>query len=56
VGREVAVKIVNPDLAGSAEFVRGFAEEARVVAGLEHPHIVPPFTTSGVTPPEPSWS
>jgi serine/threonine protein kinase len=43
VGREVAVKIVNPDLAGSAEFVRGFAEEARVVAGLEHPHIVPPL-------------
>jgi WD40 repeat protein/DNA-binding SARP family transcriptional activator len=41
VGREVALKVVNPDLAGSAEFVRRFAEEARVVASLEHPHIVP---------------
>ena len=41
VGREVAVKVVDPDLAQSAEFVRRFAEEARLIANLEHPHIVP---------------
>jgi DNA-binding SARP family transcriptional activator len=41
VGREVAVKVIHPSLAEAPEFVRLFAEEARVVAGLEHPHIVP---------------
>lgn len=41
VGREVAVKVVHPHLAASPEFVRRFVEEARLIAGLEHPHIVP---------------
>jgi DNA-binding SARP family transcriptional activator/serine/threonine protein kinase len=41
VGREVAVKVIHPRLAEAPEFVRRFAEEARVIAGLEHPHIVP---------------
>ena len=41
VGREVAVKIIDPELAGTPDFVRRFAEEARVIASLEHPHIVP---------------
>lgn len=41
VGREVAVKVVHPRLADTPEFVRGFADEARIIAALEHPHIVP---------------
>ncbi|MGD2043880.1 MAG: BTAD domain-containing putative transcriptional regulator, partial [Acidimicrobiia bacterium] len=41
VGREVAVKVVDQTLAQSPDFVRGFAEEAHLVASLEHPHIVP---------------
>lgn len=41
VGREVALKVIDPEVAGTSEFVRRFAEEARVIASLEHPHIVP---------------
>lgn len=40
VGREVAIKVIRPDLANRLEFVRGFEDEARVVARLEHPYIV----------------
>ena len=39
--REVAIKAIRPDLADSTEFVRRFEVEARLVARLEHPHIVP---------------
>ena len=41
VGREVAMKVINPEIAANPDFVRRFAEEARVIASLEHPHIVP---------------
>jgi serine/threonine protein kinase len=41
VGREVALKMIHPGFTHEPEFVRRFAEEARIVAGLEHPHIVP---------------
>ncbi len=40
VGREVAVKVVRPEFANHPEFVRRFEGEARLVAKLEHPHIV----------------
>ncbi len=43
VGREVAIKIILPDYANRPEFVRRFDTEARLVARLEHPHIVPLF-------------
>jgi WD40 repeat protein/DNA-binding SARP family transcriptional activator len=41
VGREVAVKIIRPELANNPEFIRRFGAEAQLVARLEHPHIVP---------------
>ncbi len=40
VGREVAMKILSPDLAGEPEFISRFQHEARLVAGLQHPNIV----------------
>jgi serine/threonine protein kinase/ABC-type glycerol-3-phosphate transport system substrate-binding protein len=41
VGREVAVKVVHPELANQPDFVRRFEREAQLVARLEHPHVVP---------------
>jgi DNA-binding SARP family transcriptional activator/WD40 repeat protein len=38
--RPVALKAIRPELADSPEFVRRFDSEARLVARLEHPHIV----------------
>lgn len=43
VGREVAIKAIRPELANRAEFVRRFETEAKLVAGLEHPHVVSLF-------------
>jgi DNA-binding SARP family transcriptional activator/WD40 repeat protein len=41
VEREVAVKIIRAELADQPDFVRRFEHEARLVARLEHPNIVP---------------
>ncbi len=41
VGREVAIKVIRPELANDPEFIRNFEAEARLIAGLEHPHVVP---------------
>lgn len=41
VDREVAIKIIYPAFANHPVFIRGFEAEARLVAGLEHPYIVP---------------
>jgi serine/threonine protein kinase/predicted ATPase len=41
VGREVAVKIILPQYASDPTFMRRFEAEARLVAQLEHPAIVP---------------
>ena len=38
--RRVAVKVLRPGLAGDTVFLRRFRAEARVVAGLEHRHIL----------------
>jgi len=40
LGREVAVKLILPALAGEEDFGRRFASEARAVAKLAHPNIV----------------
>jgi DNA-binding SARP family transcriptional activator/WD40 repeat protein/tRNA A-37 threonylcarbamoyl transferase component Bud32 len=39
--RQVAIKAIRQDLADATEFVVRFEAEARLVARLEHPHIVP---------------
>jgi WD40 repeat protein/DNA-binding SARP family transcriptional activator len=41
VDREVAIKLILPQLASRPDFIRRFEAEARRVARLEHPHIVP---------------
>ena len=41
VDRDVAVKVIRPELADDRSFVRRFEAEAQLVARLEHPHIVP---------------
>jgi WD40 repeat protein/serine/threonine protein kinase len=43
VGREVAVKMIRPEYANHPDFVLRFESEARTVAQLEHPHVVPLF-------------
>ena len=41
VDRVVAIKIISPLLADDPQFVARFRQEARIVAALEHPHILP---------------
>lgn len=40
--REVAIKMILPEQAGE-EFIERFEREVRVVANLEHPHILPVY-------------
>jgi serine/threonine-protein kinase len=41
--REVAVKVLLPELSEDAEFIRRFRGEARRVAALRHPHVMPVY-------------
>ena len=41
VERDVAIKVIRPELADDRAFVHRFEAEAQLVARLEHPHIVP---------------
>jgi hypothetical protein len=44
LGRRVAPKVIAPDLAQDVEFRARFTAEARALAGLDSPHVVPVFT------------
>jgi DNA-binding SARP family transcriptional activator len=41
IGREVAVKVIRPELADDPVFIRRFEADAERVARLGHPHLVP---------------
>ena len=41
--RYVAIKVLPSELAESKEFATRFQQEARIIAKLEHPHILPVF-------------
>jgi serine/threonine-protein kinase len=48
LGRTVALKLLNPELAASDEFRERFVREARAAAELEHPNIVPVYDAGEV--------
>ncbi len=39
--REVAIKVLRPDFSQNGEYATMFEEEARAIAAIRHPHIVP---------------
>src|SRR5687767_3215733 len=39
LGREVAIKVIRPELASSPDRLARFDREARLLASLNHPHI-----------------
>ncbi|MFN7210431.1 MAG: protein kinase domain-containing protein, partial [Aggregatilineales bacterium] len=41
VDRYVAIKVMTPEIANDPSFVERFQREARIIAKLEHPHILP---------------
>jgi tRNA A-37 threonylcarbamoyl transferase component Bud32 len=41
--REVAIKVISPDLAIDPEFMARFEREAQTIAKLQHPHILPVY-------------
>jgi serine/threonine protein kinase len=45
VGRDVALKVISPDLASDPAFARRFEREMRIAARLEHQHVVPVYDT-----------
>ena len=49
LGREVAVKVLQPDLTGHPEALRRFRDEGRITAQLQHPGI-PPVHDLGTLP------
>jgi serine/threonine-protein kinase len=45
MGREVALKVLAPALADDQAFRQRFVRESRLVARMEHPHIIPVYGT-----------
>jgi serine/threonine-protein kinase len=40
-GTDVALKVVKPEFADDATFLRRFSREARIAQGIQHDHVVP---------------
>lgn len=51
MGRDVALKLIIPELAASPGFVERFLREAHILAGLQHPHILPIYDVGIVDDP-----
>lgn len=47
--RDVALKVMSPQLAQDSAYAQRFLQEARMLASLNHPHVVPVYDI-GVTP------
>jgi serine/threonine protein kinase len=43
LGRQVAIKVLRPELFGEQSDVEGYLEEARIIAGLDHQNILTVF-------------
>jgi serine/threonine-protein kinase len=43
IRRDVAIKVIKPDLAETSTFVQRFEREAQTIATLSHPHILKLF-------------
>ncbi len=43
LGRQVAIKVMHANFTADADFLARFEREARIVASLEHPNIVPVY-------------
>src|SRR5258706_7526682 len=43
IQREVAIKVIKPDLAETDDLIKRFEREANTVASLSHPHILKLF-------------
>ncbi|MBN1679484.1 MAG: serine/threonine protein kinase, partial [Anaerolineae bacterium] len=41
--RDVAIKVMSPDLAEDPEFIARFEREGQIIAKLQHPHILPVY-------------
>ncbi len=43
LGREVALKVLHPHMAGDPQYVGRFLQEARLAASINHPNVVTIF-------------
>ena len=48
LNREVALKVLHPQMSADRSFVERFRKEARTLASLRHPHIVTVYEVSEV--------